>query len=35
MKAIYKHYGLNYIGVGYWRGIVYAQSYSMHVKYLF
>jgi len=22
MKVIYKHYGLNYFGPGYWRGIV-------------
>jgi hypothetical protein len=35
MKAIYKHYGLNDIGVGHWRGIVCAENYSMHVQYLF
>jgi hypothetical protein len=34
MKIIYKHYGLNYIGLGYHKGIVYAQNYSIHVQYL-
>jgi hypothetical protein len=34
MKAICKQYGLNYFGPGYWRGISYAQNYTMHLQYL-
>jgi hypothetical protein len=33
MKVICKHCGLNYFGLGYWRGIVCAQNYTMHVQY--
>jgi hypothetical protein len=34
MKVICKHYGLNYFGPCYWRGIAYAYDYTMHVQYL-
>ncbi len=28
-----KHHGLNYFGLNYLRGIVYALKYSMHMQY--
>jgi hypothetical protein len=33
MKVLYKHHGLNYFGPSYWRSIVYAHIYLMHVQY--
>jgi hypothetical protein len=33
MKVFYKHHWLNYFGPSYWRGIAYAQNYSMHMQY--
>jgi hypothetical protein len=31
---VIKHHGLIYFGLHYWRGIVHAQNYSIHMKYL-
>jgi len=31
--VIYKHHGLDYFGLGYWRGIAHAQKYSIHMHY--
>jgi hypothetical protein len=33
MRVFCKHHGLNYFGLGYWKGIAYAQNYSMHMQY--
>jgi hypothetical protein len=33
MNIFYKHHGLNYFGLGFWRGIAYARNYSMHMQY--
>jgi len=33
MKIFSKQHGLNYFGLGYWRGITYAQNYLMHMQY--
>jgi hypothetical protein len=33
MKVFYKHYGLNYFGPRYWKGIDYVQNYPMQMQY--
>jgi len=33
MRVLYKHHGLNYFGISYWRGITCAQNYLMHMQY--
>jgi hypothetical protein len=32
-RVIYEHHGFNYFGLSYWKGIVHAQSYSIHLHY--
>jgi len=31
--VIYKHHGLNYFGLSYWKGIAHAHNYSIHMHY--